>query len=262
MSGGPQLVGQAARDRIFVRLFTLVTTAGGLAMIVAGALLGGWPSVLCGGFFLTAGAYFHVVVLARRRPGRRVEAAPGPAGVEIRIGLRPHRPLSLLCLSLSLAMMLGGAALVIESPLGQAFMWILLPLPLLLLPDAVRGLFAHGRGFLLTPQVVSYRGWSYDVDVPWEEIAGVGIDTSDPQLTCVRVDLRPGAHAQAVRHKLLIWVEPKPQPDNFQVPTLALDQPAQLAALLSSQSRVSVQTRSAVLAHHGVAIVSGQDRWA
>lgn len=262
MNGRPQEVGEAVHDRIFVRLLSLVAMAGGLALIIIGARFGAWPSVLSGGFFLTGGAYFHLVGFARRRPGRRVRTTTGPRGPEIWIGLRPHRPISVLCLSLSLAMMLGSAGWLIESPAGQVFIWILLPLPLLLLPDALRGLFARGRGFLLTPQVVTYRGWSYDVEVSWEDIAATGIDQSNPYLICVRVDLRPTARVQAVRHKLLVWLEPKPQPDNFQVPTLALDQPAQLAALLSSQSRFPVETRTAVLADHGAAIVSGQDRWA
>ena len=72
MNGRPQEVGAAVHDRIFVRLLSLVAMAGGLALIIIGARLGAWPSVLSGGFFLTGGAYFHIVGFARRRPGRRV----------------------------------------------------------------------------------------------------------------------------------------------------------------------------------------------
>lgn len=260
MNGRPQRWVRV-RDRVFVSLMTLVAIGSGLALTFVGVRFDAWPIALGGGSLMTLGAYLYVVGFARRRPGRRVQTTTGSHGPEIWIGLRPHRPLSVLCLSFALAMMLGAAGGLIESPAGQVFMGVLLPLPLLLLPDAVRGLFARGRGFLLTPQVVTYRGWSYDVKVPWEDIAAAGIDESNPYLICIRVDLRPTTRVEAVRHKFLVWLEPKPQPDNFQVPVLALDQAAQLAALLGSQARFSVETRTAVLADHGVAIASGQDRW-
>lgn len=256
----PRFVGREARDAIGIPLFVLVSILGGLAFVVAGVRTGAWGALLPGGFLLTGAASFRLSLFGRRRLDRRVRETWGSDGVEIRIGLRPHRPLALLCTALSLVMMFGGCLFLVESLAGRVLMSVLLPLPLLLVPDSLRGLLASGREVVLTPRTLTYRGWSYDAEVPWEDIAHVGSDRSNSWVPTIRFDLHPSATARAVRHKLLAWLDPPPQPDNVQIPILAVDMPAQLMALAGLLAHMTPPDRSVYLAHDGLASLTNELR--
>ncbi|CAI9416557.1 hypothetical protein [Nocardioides sp. T2.26MG-1] len=248
----PRFVGRDARDAVGVQLLVLVSAVAGLALVVAGVRIGGWGAVLGGGLLLTSAAHLRLSMFGRRRPGKRLRETWGPDGVELRVGLRPHRPLGLLCAALSLVMMFGTALFLVESSAGRVLLWVILPLPLLLVPDCVRGLLAGGREVILTPRALTYRGWSYDIEVPWEDIAYVGVDGLNPWVPSIRFDLRPTTTARAVRHKMVAWLDPKPQPDNFQIPVLAVDVPRQLQTLAGLLADMGPSDRSRFLARDGL----------
>lgn len=262
MTLDPRFVGQEARDAVGIQLFVVVSAAAGLGLVVAGVRAGGWGTALVGGSLLAAAAQIRLSLFGRRRLDRRVRETWGPSGVEIRIGLRPHRPLSLLCTVPALMMMFGAGVLLFESSAGRVLMWVLLPLPLLLVPDCLRALAADGREVVLSPRTLTYRGWSYDIEVPWEDIERVGSDRLNPWVPAIRFDLHPTSAAQAARHTFVTWLDPKPRPDNFQIPVLAVDMPSDLMALARRMTAVPADARHRDLAEHGAAILSGQDRWA
>lgn len=254
----PRFVGREARDAVGIQLLVLVSAAAGLAFVVAGVRVeGGRGPALLGGSMLAAAAHLRLSLFGRRRLGSRVRETWDASGLEIRVGLRPHRPLSLLCAVLGLAMMFGGGVFLFESAAGRVLMGVLVPLPLLLVPDCVRGLVADGRAVVLTPRTVTYRGWSYDIEVPWEDIERVGSDRSNPWVPAIRFDVRPAPTERAVVHKILAWLDPKPQPDNFQIPVLAVDMPAELMALAERLANVARHERAAQLREHGVPMLTG-----
>ncbi|HEY0952456.1 PH domain-containing protein [Nocardioides sp.] len=235
-----------------MQLFIVVSTVAGLAFVVAAVRTGAWGALLLGGFFLTGAASFRLSMFGRRSLGKRVRETWDASGFAIRVGLRPHRPLALLCTALSTAMMFGTGVLLLESPEGKALMWVLLPLPLLLVPDSVRGLLATGREVVLTPRAIIYRGWSYDIEVPWEDIERVRSTRSNPWVPAIRFDLRPSSSERAVMHKFVAWLDPKPRPDNFQIPVLAVDMPWELVALAARMVCVQAHQRPAQLREHGM----------
>lgn len=240
-----------------MQLFILVSIVGGLAFVIAGVRTGAWGALLLGGFFLTGAASFRLSMFGRRRLGKRVRETWDASGLAVRVGLRPHRPLALLCTALSMAMMFGAGVSLVESPEGTVLMWALLPLPLVLVPDCVRSLLADGREVVLTPRTVTYRGWSYDIEVPWQDIERVSSDRSNPWVPAIRFDVRPTSTERAVVHKFLAWLDPKPQPDNFQIPVLAVDMPADLMALATRMVSVADHHRAAQLSEHGVRTLIG-----
>lgn len=257
MTIDPGFVGKEARDALGIQVFILLCTVAGIAFIVASLRADAWwGGLLTGGSLLAGAASFRLSLFGRRRLGRRVLETWGTDGVEIRIGLRPHRPLALLCTALALTMMFGGCLFVVESTAGRVLMWVLLPLPLLLVPDCVRGLLVRDRELVLTPRTLTYRGWSYDAEVPWEDIVRVGSDRSNPWVPSIRFDLSPTATARAVRHKILAWLDPPPQPDNVQIPVLAVDMPTELMALAQRMVSVAAPQRPSQLSEHGVSTLT------
>ncbi len=256
----PGFVGKEARDALGIQLFILLCTVAGIAFIVASLRADAWwGGLLMGSALLVGAASFRLSLFGRRRLGRRVLETWGADGVEIRIGLRPHRPLALLCTALALTMMFGGCLFVVESTAGRVLMWVLLPLPLLLVPDCLSGLLARDRELVLTPRTLTYRGWSYDAEVPWEDIERVSSDRSNPWVPAIRFDLRPSSTERAVVHKLLAWLDPKPRPDNVQIPVLAVDMPIDLMALAQRMVSVADRHRAAELSEHGVRTLIGSD---
>ena len=252
----PRFVGSEARDAVGMQLFILVSIVGGLAFVTASVRTGAWSALLLGGFFLTGAASFRLSMFGRRRLDKRVRETWDASGLAVRVGLRPHRPLALVCTALSRALMVGAGVSLVESPEGTVLMWVLLPLPLLLVPDCVRGLLAKEREVVLTASTVTYRGWSYDIAVPWEDIERVGSDRSNPWVPAIRFDLRPSSPERAVVHRFVAWLDPKPQPDNFQIPVLAVDMPTELMALARRMVGVAARQRPSQLSEHGVSTLT------
>ena len=58
-------------------------------------------------------------------------------------------------------------------------------------------------------------------------------------------------------HKILAWLDPKPQPDNFQIPVLAVDMPVELVALAKRMVSVPADQRHRQLREHGVPVLTG-----
>lgn len=255
----PRFVGREVRDAIGVQLFVVVSAGAGLAIVVAGVRVGGgWGPVLLGGSMLVIAGHLRLSMFGRRRLGRRVRETWDASGLAIRIGLRPHRPLSLLCAALGMALMFGAGVFLVESAAGRVLMWVLVPLPLLLVPDCVRGLAADGREVVLTSRAITYRGWSYDIEVPWEDIERVSRTRSNPWVPAIRFALGPASTERAAVHTFVAWLDPKPQPDSFSIPVLAVDMPSELMALAQRMVSVADHERPGQLREHGVPVLTGR----
>lgn len=240
-----------------LRLISVVSGAAGLACLGLGIYWRWWGSVLTSGFLCGVAAFFHLMHFVRPRADKRVRQELGPDGVRIRVGLRPQRPLALLSGEFS-AVMLLAAGVVLDIPVwGQVAAGALAVLGLVVVPDSVRALLVGDRGVVLTPRTLTYRGWSYDFDVLWDEIILVSVDGSNPYLVCIRVDLLSEEVPPATRHRIVLGLEPPPQPAHVKIPWVAVDCPAQLAGLARRLSELPAELRHQHLAAHGLAIMTG-----
>lgn len=259
MSGGEEAV--VHRDPVSgldLRLYVAVGVVLGLAFLVAGLRTGTWPGVLLAGSLWGMAGYFHLVHYVRPRPDKRVGQELGPDGVRILMRLRPQRLLALLCLTVTMMMLFTAGLLLTESTLWRTCLVTLQVVTLVFAPDSVRGLVARDRGITLTPRGLTYRGWSFDAEVAWEEIVLISVDPSNVHLPCIRVDVLPVGGIRARRHRLLLWLEPPPQPGHIKIPTVAVDHPMQLIGLARHLVDLPAQLRHAYLAAHGLAVLTRQ----
>jgi len=188
--------------------------------------------------------------LRLHHPRNRVTPCDGVRpGLEV--WLSNHLLLAVTTLSLVWTVFLLWGALT-AGLTGAGLLVLLLALPFAaLLPDTLRALLRRPR-LALTPEGVTYVGWSSDASVSWPDIAGVDLAAPQVRRPVLRIAVRPGARTFiSRRHRLLVSLDVAAEAA-IDVPLLALASPGRLTALLDQLVTVDEAGRTALLGPEGL----------
>ena len=172
-------------------------------------------------------------------------------GVTFHVDLRPQLPLLMLSAGLGMVLFFGIAGLWSGSPVWLVLGGLLALMGLYVIPDAIRALTATGREAVLDATALTYRGYSYETRVVWDDIASVTFDTSNKRLPAMTFTLRPGRAVTSTRRRWLAHVEPPPKPDRFTIPGIVLDQPWGFLALCNGLAETPAERRAGYLERVG-----------
>ncbi len=220
---------EAERLKTWWRLAVLVLVVVGIAALVGLPIIGGVRGVVAGvaiAAIVWAGAgVVHFSWLAAPRPEGRTKRVEVGGGAEFHVGLRPQLPLMILFVGAGLATFFGLIAVVLGSALwliaGGAFAL----LGVVIVPDAIRALTASGREAVIDATGFTYRGYSYETRLAWDDIALADLDTSNKNRPTFAFLLRPGARLSWKKTRWIARLEPDPAPDRFYIPVIVFDEP-------------------------------------
>lgn len=260
MPGTPSSDGRPTASRVVATLVAGVLAALGVLLVVS-ALASSDPEVRDSRWFLVAlgvavlGTAAVVVVLRVASPGGSISSDDTRG--RLRVPLSPRTPLTMVLLGTTFALLLVVAVLAVG--IGDGGL-LFLPLVLLfaaLVPDALRGLLRK-PGLVLTADGVSYRGWTVDSRLAWEDVVSVDLDVTEPRRPRLLVAGRPDAPSWEVSsHRLLLPLDRVPSAPRIVVLAGALDHPTRVEVLVRRLAASAAADRPGLLGPDGVAFLSG-----
>jgi len=238
--------------------------AGALGALGAGMIVSGFassdPELRDDRWFLAVLGFAVLTTAAVLVVLRVAPPSGGPAtgtGGRVEIPLNGRTPLTMVLLGTSFALLFVVAVFAVGVGDGGL---LFLPLVLLfaaLVPDALRGLLRK-PGLVLTADGITYRGWTLDSRLAWDDVVSVGLDLTEPRRPRLLVAGRPDAASwEVTSHRLVLPLDRVPSGPRIVVLAGALDHPTRAEVLIRRLAASPAADRPGLLGPDGVAFLSG-----